>query len=166
MASLTTPVCEFGWKARDFNLLSADGSYWSPSKALGERGLVIMFICNHCPYVKAILDRLISDIDELKGIGVNAVAISSNDVENYPDDSYENMQKISSFNNFNFRHKLLILDDALMPEYFVICFFISDCGAFSLLETQIKSIGFCFNETNLRLYLLPIYNKYFIFDNE
>ena len=96
MASLKTPVCEFGWKAKDFNLLSTDGSHWSPSKALGEKGLVIMFICNHCPYVKAILDRLITDINELKEIGVNTVAISSNDVENYPDDSYENMQKISS----------------------------------------------------------------------
>ena len=120
MASLTTPVCEFGWKARDFNLLSADGSYWSPSKALGERGLVIMFICNHCPYVKAILDRLISDIDELKGIGVNAVAISSNDVENYPDDSYENMQKISSFNNFNFPY-LFDETQEVAKQYSAIC---------------------------------------------
>ena len=120
MASLTTPMCEFGWKAKNFSLLSADGSYWSPSKALGERGLVIMFICNHCPYVKAILDRLISDIDELKGIGVNAVAISSNDVENYPDDSYENMQKISSLNNFNFPY-LFDETQEVAKQYSAIC---------------------------------------------
>ena len=120
MASLTTPVCEFGWKAKDFNLLSADGSYWSPSRALGEKGLVVMFICNHCPYVKAILDRLISDIDELKGIGVNAVAISSNDVENYPDDSYENMQRISSLNNFNFPY-LFDETQEVAKQYSAIC---------------------------------------------
>ena len=120
MASLTTPICEFGWKAKDFNLLSTDGSYWSPSKALGEKGLVIMFICNHCPYVKAILDRLISDIQELKAIGINTIAISSNDVENYPDDSYENMQKISTIKNFNFPY---LFDDTqkVAKEYNAIC---------------------------------------------
>ena len=120
MASLITPICEFGWKANDFNLLSADGSYWSPSKALGEKGLVIMFICNHCPYVKAILDRLISDIDELKEIGINTVAISSNDVENYPDDSYENMQKISLLKNFNFPY-LFDETQEVAKQYNAIC---------------------------------------------
>tara|TARA_B110000003_G_scaffold182168_1_gene181270 strand:- start:154 stop:720 length:567 start_codon:yes stop_codon:yes gene_type:complete len=120
LASLKTPVCEFGWKAKDFNLLSTDGSHWSPSKALGEKGLVIMFICNHCPYVKAILDRLISDINELKEIGINTVAISSNDVENYPDDSYENMQKISSLNNFNFPY-LFDETQEVAKQYNAIC---------------------------------------------
>ena len=120
MASLTTPRCNFGWNAKDFNLLSVDGSYWSPSLALGEKGLVIMFICNHCPYVKAILDRLISDIQELRSIGVNTIAISSNDVENYPDDSSENMQKIALLRNFNFPY---LFDDTqqVAREYSAIC---------------------------------------------
>ncbi len=64
MVSLNTPLCDFGWKAMTFNLLGVDYKSWTLDKAKGENGLLIMFICNHCPYVKAILDRLISDIDE------------------------------------------------------------------------------------------------------
>mgnify|MGYP004006192271 CR=1 FL=1 len=120
LASLITPLCDFGWKAKDFNLLSTDGSYWTPSKALGKKGLVVMFICNHCPYVKAILDRLIIDIEELSTIGVNGIAISSNDVENYPDDSYENMQKISSERNFNFPY-LFDGTQQVAKDYNAIC---------------------------------------------
>ena len=102
MASLKTPVCEFGWKAKDFNLLSTDGSHWSPSKALGEKGLVIMFICNHCPYVKAVIKDVVEDCKNLEKFGVKAVAISSNDTVNYPEDSFENMIKFSKEHNFIF----------------------------------------------------------------
>jgi peroxiredoxin len=102
LVSLTTPLCNIGWKAKDFNLLGVDGKYWTPAKAIGENGLVVMFICNHCPYVKAIFDRLILDLAELKKIGINAVAISSNDPTNYPEDSYVNMKKISELKMFDF----------------------------------------------------------------
>jgi len=102
VVSLNTPICDFGWKAKEFNLLGVDGEQWNLSKAKGKSGLIVMFICNHCPYVKAILPRLVNDLAELKKIGINAVAISSNDVVNYPDDSYENMQKISQKEAFSF----------------------------------------------------------------
>ena len=102
MVSLNTPICNFGWQAKEFNLLGVDGKQWNLSKVKGKKGLIVMFICNHCPYVKAILPRLVNDLAELKKIGINAVGISSNDVVNYPEDSYENMQKISQEQAFSF----------------------------------------------------------------
>jgi peroxiredoxin len=93
LVSLNTPLCEFNWLAPDFNLVDTDGQRWNLTKSKGTNGLLIMFICNHCPYVKAILPRLVSDLSELKLLGIHSVAISSNDVINYPEDSYENMQK-------------------------------------------------------------------------
>ena len=82
MVSLNTPLCNFGWHARDFNLLGVDGQYWNLSKVKGSNGMLIMFICNHCPYVKAILPRLVNDLAELQKIGINTAAISTNDVVN------------------------------------------------------------------------------------
>lgn len=102
MVSLNPPVCNFGWKAPDFKLLGVDGKYWTLADAQGECGTLVMFICNHCPYVKAIRERLVSDLRELKGFGVNAVAISSNDTVNYPDDSYENMKLMAKEFDFPF----------------------------------------------------------------
>jgi peroxiredoxin len=102
MVSLNPPVCDFGWKAPDFKLLGTDGKYWTLADAKGERGLLVMFICNHCPYVKAIRERLVSDLRELKSLGVNTIAISSNDTVNYPDDSYENMKLIANEFDFSF----------------------------------------------------------------
>lgn len=95
MASLETPVCDFGWKAVDFDLLGVDGKRYNLASAKGENGLLIMFICNHCPYVKAIQDRLIRDVNELKQHGVNAIAIMSNDPNDYPEDSFDNMIRIA-----------------------------------------------------------------------
>ncbi len=93
MVRLETPVCDFGQKAKEFNLLGIDGQPWSLQQCLGPKGLLLMFICNHCPYVKAVAARIVRDTDELKGYGVHSVAIMSNDAEQYPDDSYENMQR-------------------------------------------------------------------------
>jgi peroxiredoxin len=102
MVSLNPPVCDFGWKAPDFKLLGVDGKHWTLADAKGERGTLVMFICNHCPYVKAIRERLVSDLRELKSLGVNTIAISSNDTINYPDDSYENMQLMATEFDFPF----------------------------------------------------------------
>ena len=102
MVSLNPPVCDFGWKAPDFKLLGVDGKYWTLADAKGDLGTLVMFICNHCPYVKAIRERLVSDLRELRNIGVNAIAISSNDTVNYPDDSYENMQQMAREFDFPF----------------------------------------------------------------
>jgi len=103
MVSLETPVCEFGKKAIEFSLPGTDGQTWTLSQAAGENGLLIMFICNHCPYVKAILDRIIRDTTELKNnYGINSVAIMSNDPSLYEEDSFENMGRIVAEKKFPF----------------------------------------------------------------
>ena len=96
MASLETPVCDFGWKAVDFDLLGVDGKRYNLASAKGENGLLVMFICNHCPYVKAVQDRIIRDVNELKRHGINAIAIMSNDPADYPEDSFENMKLVAT----------------------------------------------------------------------
>jgi len=102
MVSLNPPVCDFGWKAPDFSLPGTDGRQWTLADIRGPKGLLVMFICNHCPYVKAIQQRLVNDLRELKLLGVNAIAISSNDAVNYPDDSFENMRLLAESLNFSF----------------------------------------------------------------
>ncbi len=102
MVSLETPVCDFGLPAIDFSLPGTDGKIWTLDDCRGENGLLVMFICNHCPYVKAILDRLVRDTNELKQLGINTVAIMSNDVADYEEDSFENMQRVAQEQNFSF----------------------------------------------------------------
>ncbi len=102
MVSLETPVCDFDLPAIDFSLPGTDGRTWTLEECRGENGLLVMFICNHCPYVKAILDRLIRDTNELKQLGINTVAIMSNDPADYDEDSFENMQRVAQEQNFNF----------------------------------------------------------------
>ena len=106
MVSLETPVCEFGKDAVDFSLPGVDGKNWSLKDCAGENGLLVMFICNHCPYVKAIRERLVSDLNALKNIGINAVAIMSNDPTEYVEDSFENMQKVAAEYAFPFPYLL------------------------------------------------------------
>ena len=95
MVSLETPVCEFDKPAVDFALPGVDGKIWTLADCAGEKGLLVMFICNHCPYVKAIRERLVRDCAELKTLGINSVAIMSNDPSLYEEDSFENMKKIA-----------------------------------------------------------------------
>ena len=97
-----TPICDFGKKALPFELNSTDNKIISLEDIKGENGTLIMFICNHCPYVKAITKEMVEDCAELKKIGVNSVAICSNDSVNYPEDSFENMIKFSNENKFSF----------------------------------------------------------------
>ena len=99
---IETPICDFGQKAIPFELKSTDNKILSLNDIKGENGTLIMFICNHCPYVKAITKELVEDCSELKKIGINTVAICSNDFVNYPEDSFENMIKFSKNNNFHF----------------------------------------------------------------
>ena len=101
MALTKTPVCEFGKKAEGFNLKSIKNKSVSLKDIKGEKATLIMFICNHCPYVKAIIKELAKDCNELKQYGINTVAIMSNDTKNYPEDSFENMIKFAELNNFN-----------------------------------------------------------------
>ena len=106
MVSLETPVCEFDKAAIDFSLPGVDGKIWSLKDCAGENGLLVMFICNHCPYVKAITNRLVRDTKALKEIGVNTVAIMSNDPTEYEEDSFENMKKVSDDFGFSFPYLL------------------------------------------------------------
>lgn len=102
MASLQPPVCDFDQLALDFDLPSVDGRDWSLKDCMGKNGLLVMFICNHCPYVKSIRDRIVRDTNDLKAKGVNCVAIMSNDPNEYTEDSFENMKKISDEYAFSF----------------------------------------------------------------
>ena len=102
MALTKTPICDFGKKAEEFNLKSIDNKIVSLKDIQGKNGTLIMFICNHCPYVKAIIKNLINDCNELRNIGINAAAICSNDVKNYPEDSFEKMIEFAKENKFEF----------------------------------------------------------------
>lgn len=95
MASIKTPVCEYGLPAIDFSLKGIDGQIWTLEKCQGPKGIVVMFICNHCPYVKAIQDKLVRDTLELRDHGIFSVAIMSNNADDYPEDSFENMKRVA-----------------------------------------------------------------------
>ena len=97
-----TPICDFGWKAPSFTLPGVDGKTYSLADLRGPNGTLVMFICNHCPYVKAVIDRAVRDVNQLRELGVNAVAISSNDVAHYPDDSFANMKRFAAAHAFTF----------------------------------------------------------------
>ena len=102
MSLTKTPICDFGKKAENFQLNSTSNKIVSLKDVKGENGTLIMFICNHCPYVKAVITEIVQDCKKLESNGVKAVAICSNDVKNYPEDSFENMVKFSKNHNFNF----------------------------------------------------------------
>ena len=102
MSLTKTPICDFGKKAENFELKSTDNKFISLNDIKGEKGTLIMFICNHCPYVKAVIEDIVEDANKLEDFGIKSVAICSNDVKNYPEDSFENMIEFSKRNNFNF----------------------------------------------------------------
>jgi peroxiredoxin len=97
---VSAPVCDFGWKARDFDLEGVDGRRVRLPELRGPRGTLVMFICNHCPYVKAVIDRLVRDCAELGELGVASIAVMPNDTDAYPEDSFENMKAFAA------RHRL------------------------------------------------------------
>lgn len=120
MVSLNPPVCNFGWQAPDFSLPGVDGKQWTLKDAAGPRGTLVMFICNHCPYVKAIRPRLVADLRELKALGINAVAIQSNDVVTFPDDSFERMREVAAEFDFPFPY-LLDETQSVAKAYDAVC---------------------------------------------
>ena len=99
---IQTPICDFGQKAQDFTLKSTDNKMISLNDIKGENGTLIMFICNHCPYVKAVTKDIVEDCNELKKIGISSVAICANDAENYPEDSFDNMIEFAKKHQFKF----------------------------------------------------------------
>jgi peroxiredoxin len=98
----STPVCDFGWEAPRFRLPATDGKVYALDDLAGANGTLVMFICNHCPYVQAVLDRLVRDTKELAGLGIASVAISSNDAVAYPEDSFASMKQVAAAHRFPF----------------------------------------------------------------
>lgn len=98
----TTPICDFGWKARDFALAGTDGKTYALKDVRGPKGTLVVFICNHCPYVRAIAPRLAEEAKALQAIGMGVVAIMPNDTVAYPDDSLPNMKAFAAKHGFTF----------------------------------------------------------------
>lgn len=120
MVRTETPVCDFGAPAPAFSLPGVDGKTYTLADVRGEKGLLVMFICNHCPYVKAVLDRIIRDARELQALGVNTVAIMSNDPTDYPEDSFDNMKKIAVERGFSFPY-LIDESQAVAKAFGAVC---------------------------------------------
>lgn len=102
MVSLETPVCDFDQEIINFSLPGVDGHIWTPELIKGKKGLLVMFICNHCPYVKSIRERIVRDTRELMALGINSVAIMSNNPSEYEEDSFENMKSVAQQFDFPF----------------------------------------------------------------
>ncbi len=120
MVALTTPKFEKNSLAPEFNLLEVGGLFHSLQKLKGEKGTVIVFMCNHCPYVKSIIDKIVLEARELENIGVKLIGINSNDDTQYPEDSYSNMQKFSKIHNFSFPY-LFDFTQEVAKEYGAVC---------------------------------------------
>ncbi|WP_295388286.1 thioredoxin family protein [uncultured Thiodictyon sp.] len=120
MASLQTPLCAFDTPAPDFALPGVDGRVWTRDRCRGERGLLVMFICNHCPYVKAVRERLVRDAHDLQSLGIGCVAVMSNDPTDYPEDSFESMQRVAEQFAYPFPY-LLDATQGVARAYGAIC---------------------------------------------
>lgn len=120
MVALNPPVCDFGQAAIDFDLPGVDGRHHTLESCRGPNGLLVMFICNHCPYVKAIIDRLIRDCRDLAAQGIGCVAIMSNDVTAYPEDSPAAMQRWAEQLDFPFPY-LFDETQAVAKAYGAVC---------------------------------------------
>src|SRR5262245_19196037 len=101
MALTAASICNFGWKAREFKLKGVDGKIHTLANVRGPKGILIAFICNHCPYVRAVIDRLVTEANALKGIGIGTIAIMPNDTESYPEDSFDNMKRVAQEHGFS-----------------------------------------------------------------
>ena len=102
MVPNTATICPFGWKARDFALKGVDGKTYSLAAIRGPKGTLVVFICNHCPYVKASIDRIVAEARALRDIGIGTIAIMPNDTETYAEDSFEKMKLFSAKHSFTF----------------------------------------------------------------
>ena len=121
MTLTKTPVCDFGKKAETFKLKSTNNKLISLDDVKGDKATLIMFICNHCPYVKAIIIDLVKVCNELKKDGINTVAIMSNDTKNYPEDSFENMIKFAKASNFDGINYLIDETQEIAKKYGAVC---------------------------------------------
>ena len=120
MTLTKTPVCDFGKKAGNFKLKSIDNKLISLNDIKGEKATLVMFICNHCPYVKAVIKEIVQDVKFLESQGIKSAGIMSNDVKNYPEDSFENMISFSKIHNFSFPY-LIDESQEVAKNYGAVC---------------------------------------------
>ena len=120
MVLTKTPICNFGEKPHSFELKDVSEKTYNFKDLVGEKGTLIMFICNHCPYVKAVIKDIVYDANKLKNLNISTVAVMSNDTKNYPDDSFENMIKFSKINKFNFPY-LFDETQEIAKKYGAVC---------------------------------------------
>ncbi len=120
MVEVKTPICDFGWQASDFSLPDLDGKTHSLADIKGEKGTLIMFICNHCPYVKAVVARLVEDVKQLQAMGVGVAAIMANDWQSYPADAPERMREFAAEHGFTFPY-LIDESQAVARAYDAVC---------------------------------------------
>lgn len=123
--AVATPICDFGWKAPDFSLPATDGRRYSLADVSGPKGTLVMFICNHCPYVKAVAERMAADAKRLQDIGIGVIAIMSNDPEYNAEDSFDNMKLFAAEHGFTFPYVIdetqdiaRAYDAACTPDFF------------------------------------------------
>ncbi|MEL6169035.1 MAG: thioredoxin family protein [Pseudomonadota bacterium] len=116
----STPIVDFGWTAPDFSLPATDGRMVSLSEAKGENGILVAFICNHCPYVVAVIDRIARDARDLAPLGVTTLAICSNDAVNYPADSFDKMKEFAAIHSLPFPY-LHDEDQGVARAYDAVC---------------------------------------------
>lgn len=118
--AVETPICDFGWKAIDFELRGVDNKLYTLANIRGVRGTLVMFLCNHCPYVRAVISRIVRDVRALQELGIGAIAIMANDFVQYPEDSFENMKSFAKKYDFSFPY---VLDDtqAVAQSYKAVC---------------------------------------------
>lgn len=119
------PICDFGRKAPEFKLPGIDGKTWALADVKGPNGTLVMFICNHCPYVKAVADRIARDAKALRDIGIGVVAINANDPTTHPEDSFDNMKVFAESHGFAFPYLFdesqdiaRAYDAACTPDFF------------------------------------------------
>jgi len=125
MALTETSICNFGWKARDFELEGVDGKTYTLDDVRGHKGTLVVFICNHCPYVRSAIGRLVQEANALRAIGIGTIAIMSNDIVGYPEDSFDNMKKFAKEHGFTFPYVIdetqevaRIYDAKCTPDFF------------------------------------------------
>lgn len=106
MVLANTGICEFGWKARDFALGGVDGKTYTLADVRGRKGTLVAFICNHCPYVRAVIGRIVAEANALRPIGIGTIAIMPNDTNGYPEDSFDNMKVFAVKHGFTFPYVL------------------------------------------------------------
>ncbi len=118
--AVSNEVCEFGWKAVEFDLEATDGRRYRLVDLRGPKGTLVMFICNHCPFVKAAIGRIVDDVEALRPLGIGAVAIMPNDTAAYPEDSFDNMKRFAERHGFHFPY-LIDRSQAVAEAYGAVC---------------------------------------------